>query len=295
MDIGVAIPQGYFGEYAGWEPRAAWRRSVELAQQADRLGFDSAWTYDHVHTAPDPTDELTWESCTALAAIAAGTHRIRVGQLVLYAGFRHPAIVAAMATTIDAISGGRMELAMGAGWRTEEALAYGFGFPPPAERLATLDRSLAWMRERVGGRIPIIVGGNGSRVTWRLAARHADELNLNLLDLQEVAEGLPTIRARCEEIGRDPATLRVSLQVRGVLTGAPGAERIDRIAAYQALGLARLVVAIQAEAVASDEALASLADDARAAGARLDPGPDERSVSGRSADPPPAPPAPIGP
>jgi len=75
MRIGVIVPQGWTGEYDGWEPLAAWRRTTEVARQAEALGFESIWLFDHVHTVPRPTDEITFESFTSLAALAALTAR----------------------------------------------------------------------------------------------------------------------------------------------------------------------------------------------------------------------------
>jgi alkanesulfonate monooxygenase SsuD/methylene tetrahydromethanopterin reductase-like flavin-dependent oxidoreductase (luciferase family) len=267
--IGIALPQGYFGDYAGWTPTAAWDRTVAIAQSAERLGFDSIWLYDHLHTAPEPTDELTFESTTSVAALAAVTTRVRVGQLVLYSGFRRHPHVVAIAATMDALSRGRFELGLGAGWKAEEATAYGFRFPDAAGRLGVLDAQLRVMRERLP-RVRIVVGGNGPQVTMRLAARYADELDLNLLTPVEVADALPIIRARCDEAGRDPGSLSVSVQLRGEVVGRPGSDRIARLAAYRELGLARVIVAIQSDLVAGDAALDVLAADARTAGVSLD-------------------------
>lgn len=117
-------------------------------------------------------------------------------------------------------------------------------------------------------RVPIMVGGNGRNVTWRLAARYADELNLDWLTPDEVCEANPMIASRCEEIGHDPATLRLSVNIsRYVLQGA-GASRIELLAAYRKVGVNREMGLIQESAV-SDEPLESLAADALAAGCPL--------------------------
>jgi len=117
-------------------------------------------------------------------------------------------------------------------------------------------------------RVPIMVGGNGPNVTWRLAARFADEVNLDGMGPDEVREALPTIRARCEEIGRDPATLRVSVHVWRQQAEATGQARIDRLAGLRELGVHR-VQALIAASTESDEGLESFAADCRAAGADL--------------------------
>ncbi len=96
MDIGVIVPQGITGEYDGWQAADAWARTVRVAQAAERLGFESIWVFDHLHTVPDPTDELTFESFTTLAALAALTSRVRLGHVVLSTPFRNPALTAKM-------------------------------------------------------------------------------------------------------------------------------------------------------------------------------------------------------
>ena len=140
MKIGIITPQGWTGEYDGWEPERAWSRTVEVAQQADRLGFESVWLFDHFHTVPRPTDEITFESFTSLSALATLTERVRLGQIVICNGFRNPALTAKMAATLDTISGGRFELGIGAGWKRDEWLAYGYGFPETADIELFLER-----------------------------------------------------------------------------------------------------------------------------------------------------------
>jgi F420-dependent oxidoreductase-like protein len=292
MKVGVIVPQGWTGEYGGWNARNAWSRTVEVAREAEALGFESIWLFDHFHTFPDPTDEITFESFTALSALAALTSRVRLGHMVVCAAFRNPALVAKMVATMDVISGGRMELGIGAGWKRDEFVAYGYDFPETSERLGRLaddleivTRMLAPGRTvRAGYRgryasveeainvpkplqahLPIIVGGNGPNVTWRLAARYADEINLDKATPDDVAEALPVIRSRCEEIGRDPATLRVSVNISRHEKVSAGAERIERLARYRELGVARTVEFVPASARDS-EALAAYADDMAQAG-----------------------------
>jgi alkanesulfonate monooxygenase SsuD/methylene tetrahydromethanopterin reductase-like flavin-dependent oxidoreductase (luciferase family) len=122
-------------------------------------------------------------------------------------------------------------------------------------------------------RIPVMVGGNGPEVTWRLAARHADELNLDGMSPDEVAEAMPVIHSRCEEIGRDPASLRISVHLwwgRGGQDGqgASGARRIDELGRFRELGVHRVMELVRHSAT-SDDALERYAEDARAAGASL--------------------------
>jgi F420-dependent oxidoreductase-like protein len=296
MKIGTIVPQGWVGEYDGWDPLDAWRRTTRVAQEAERLGFESIWLFDHFHTIPRPTDEITFESFTSLSALAALTSRVRLGHIVICTGFRNPALTAKMISTMDSISGGRMELGIGAGWKRDEWAAYGYGFPETKERLARLADDLEVITRMLEGdrhqhatfagrhstvrdarnvpkpiqrpRVPIMVGGNGRNVTWRLAARHGDELNVDGFSPAEVAEALPVIRGRCEEIGRDPATLAVSVHLWGEQLTATGAPRVDLLVGYRELGVSR-VMGLDRAIAESDEALESLADDARAAGVEM--------------------------
>ncbi len=295
MQIGVVLPQGWTGEYDGWEPRRAWERTVSVARQAERLGFESIWVFDHFQTVPEPIDELTFESFTTLSALAALTERVRIGHVVICTAFRNPALTAKMMGTLDVISGGRMELGIGAGWKEDEWVAYGYGFPDTRTRLAMLadhleviTRMLAPGRATFAGtyasvtdainvprglqepRVPIMVGGNGPKVTWRLAARHADELNLDWLSPDEVREAQPVIASRCEEIGRDPASLRLSVNIGRETIRVAGAARVELLAGYREIGVARVMTLLQ-ESATSDEALELLARDARAAGCALAP------------------------
>jgi F420-dependent oxidoreductase-like protein len=295
MKVGVIVPQGWTGEYDGWDASVAWARSLAVARQAERLGFESLWVFDHFHTVPRPTDELTFESFTTLSALAAVTTRVRLGHIVVCTAFRNPALTAKMISTMDVISGGRMELGIGAGWKRDEWLAYGFGFPSTRERLARLADDLEVITRMMRGdrhehatfagryatvadainvpkplqrpRVPIMVGGNGQNVTWRLAARHADELNVDGLSPAEVRRVLPIVASRCEEIGRDPATLPVSVHIWTENAGVT-AGRAALLAGYRDAGVRRVQALIQAS-VRTDEALEAFAADCRAAGAEL--------------------------
>lgn len=293
MKIGVIVPQGWTGEYQGVAPADAWRRTVETARDAERLGFESIWLFDHFHTTPEPTDELTFEAWTALSALAALTGRVRLGHIVTCAGYRNPALVAKMISTLDTISGGRAELGIGAGWKREEWEAYGYDFPSTRERLAFLEESLEIVtrmlgpgratyqgeRARVAGainlpqpiqqpRLPIMVGGNGRDVTWRLAARFADELNLDNVAPGEMPEAMDVIRQRCDEVGRDPSTLPVSVHIWwSTLDDAPS--RAEYVAAYHEAGVSRVMTLIRA-AARDPEAIERFRDDAVAAGAELE-------------------------
>jgi F420-dependent oxidoreductase-like protein len=290
VQVGLLIPQGWKGEYDGWEPADAWAQTVDLARHAEALGFESAWVFDHFTTVPEPTDEITFESFSTLSALAMATQRVRLGHMVICTGFRNPALTAKLASTIDVISGGRFELGIGAGWKEDEWLAYGYGFPPTKERLAqfsdhleVISRMLLPGRATYSGqyasvegainepkglqqpRIPIIVGGNGPNVTMRLAARFADELNLVFKPLDEIPELMAIARQRCEEIDRDPSTLRLSMYVADPEVKEPGQRRVDTLGRLARMGLDRLV-AFPTRYGATREVQEQFAEDCRAAG-----------------------------
>ncbi len=293
MQVGLMAPQGWKGEYDGWDPAAAWARTVELATQAEELGFESLWVFDHFHTVPQPTEEITFESFSVLSALAVLTRRVRLGHMVVCTAFRNPAHTAKLSSTIDVISGGRFELGIGAGWKKDEWEAYGYGFPPIGERMdafgddlevitrmfapgrASYEGAHAHVRNAINvpkgiqqPRIPIIVGGNGEKRTAGYAIKHADELNFVFLDADEIAERIAAVRQRCEEEGRDPTTLRFSHYVRDEEMRDAGQKRIDLLAGYAAVGLDRLVC-FPTRWSPTAEAQEGFAADVRAAGLAL--------------------------
>jgi F420-dependent oxidoreductase-like protein len=293
MQVGLMAPQGWKGEYDGWEAAAAWARTVELAEQAEDLGFESLWVFDHFHTVPKPTNEITFESFSVLAALAMATHRVRIGHMVVCTGFRNPALTAKLSSTLDVISGGRFELGIGAGWKEDEWRAYGYGFPPLAERMAAFGDHLEVItamfapgqatyegrHATVRGaynvpkglqepRIPIIVGGNGAKVTAGYAISYADELNFVFLEPDVIAQRMIDVRERCAAEGRDPATMRFSLYERDELMRDGGQARVDRLARMAEIGLDR-IVCFPTRWSPTAEAQAAFAEDCRAAGLSL--------------------------
>ena len=290
MRVGITLPQGCDREYLGIEPRLAWERTVAAAQRAEDLGFESLWVYDHFQVDPPPEPAPIFDPVVELSALAMATSRARLGHLVLAAAYRNAALTAKMISTLDVVSGGRVELGIGAGWKEDEWLAYGYGFPDAPERLAILadhleiiTRMLAPGRATYEGvharvrdaihepkglqepRIPIVVGGNGPKVTWRLAARFADELNLDALMPDEVEAALPVIAERCREVGRDPSSLRVSVHVWGRPDAAAGPARRQLLRDYEGLGLSRTI--LQGFGAAGDPSfLDPIAEDASAVG-----------------------------
>lgn len=294
MKAGLFVNQGNLGDFNGWEPRRAWDRALAVARLAERLGFSALWVPDHVTNLPgheEPGGDFTLDAFVLLSALAIATTQSTLGHLVMCAPFRNPAFVAKTMSTIDVASGGRAVCAVGAGWNRREFDAYGVPFPAVGVRLAELREQLEILTRMFGPgtatfegehvrvhdapnvpkaawdgrRVPILVGGNGPEVTWRLAARYADELNLDYLPPDQVEAAIPIIRSRCEEIGRDPDTLAIS--ALGSLDGPP-AERVERLIAYRELGLVRIDRIDRRNAV-SDEPLLEYVEELRAAGVEL--------------------------
>ena len=229
---------------------------------ADELGFDTAWGHDHLLNQNDvsgPEDE-GW---TLLAALFAQTRRIRGGLMVTANTFRHPGVLAKIATTIDRISGGRLEVGLGAGWFEPEHRQYGLELPPMRDRLQRLDETCSilkalWTAPRATFQgkhyqvqdayhepkpiqrphPPIVIGGAGEKVTLRIAARHATEWNLATGTPEVFRHKCEVLDAHCRALGRDPSTLARSIQF---LPPAMQGDIVARAREFVAAGASHLV------------------------------------------------------
>lgn len=225
LRFGVFVPQGWKLEYRGWEAAAAWARSLELAAEAEALGYDHLWVYDHVETVPRREASHCFEAFTMLAALSQRTSRVGLGQLVTCSSYRNAGLLAKEAACVDVYSGGRLILGLGAGWYHEEYASYGYRYPPDRERLQALDETLTvvrrlWSEEtvtfdgdhvRLAGAFcdpkplqqlpPVWVGGGGEQVTLRIAARHADATNWQV-GLDGFVRKSKLLEQYCGEIGR---------------------------------------------------------------------------------------------
>lgn len=246
MRFGLALP--HYGFSLPDAQSITFQAMSDVARRAEALGFDSLWVSDHLFytfsrygVAPTPIASL--EAMTALAGLAAVTERARLGSLVLSAPFRHPALLAKMAATIDRISGGRFDLGIGAGWFEEEFDAFGFGFGSVGERFALLEDSLKVLTGLPGPepvtldagpfhlrdavllpppiqepRAPVWLGAKGGDRALDLAARYADGWNTVWRWTPEAyGERVAAARRACEAVGRDPATLRLSVGLYGLI------------------------------------------------------------------------------
>src|SRR4051794_37342174 len=139
ITFGAFIPQGWKMELSsitGAEQK--WAKTVETAVLAEELGYDSIWVYDHFHNVPVPAHEAMFECWTVMAAISQRTSRVRLGQMVGCAPYRSPALLAKITSTVDVISGGRLDWGGGAGWYENDVTGHGYGFPDGKERIGLL-------------------------------------------------------------------------------------------------------------------------------------------------------------
>lgn len=257
MRFGLVIPQGWRLDLAGIEPAAQWPVMLEIARAAEAGPFESVWVYDHFHTVPVPTHEATHEAWSLMAALAASTSRVRLGQMCTCVSYRNPAYLAKVAATVDIVSGGRLEVGVGAGWYEPEWRAYGYGFPPAGERIARLDEGVQIMRQlwktgaatfhgkhfqvegaicrplplQAGG-ISLWIAGGGEKKTLRIAARDASYTNFD-----GSPEGFrrksEILAAHCADLGRDFGTVVRSTEYN-VVIGATESEVQDRLDWFRA-------------------------------------------------------------
>ncbi len=236
MKFGLFIPQGWRMDLVGIDPAQHWGVMAGLARRADaNEDWSSIWVFDHFHTVPVPTEDATHEAWTLMAAFAAVTGRVRLGQMCSCMSYRNPAYLAKVASTVDIVSEGRVEMGIGAGWYEQEWRAYGYGFPGAGERLGRLregveifrqmwttgtatldgkhyqvDGARCWPRPLQGtsspgsphNGIPMWIAGGGEKVTLRIAAQYADYTNF-AGSLEEFTHKSEVLRGHCDEVGRD--------------------------------------------------------------------------------------------
>src|SRR5438067_5389802 len=235
MQYGLLVPQGWRMDLVGLPPVEAYETMTRVAQEADALGYDSIWLFDHFHTVPVPTQEVTFECWTSTAALARDTKRVRIGQLVTCNGYRNPALMAKMASTVDVLSHGRLDFGIGAGWYEHEYRAYGYDYPDAPTRLRQLHEAVQvilklWTEDeaffegkyyQVRGainqpkgvqkpHIPLLIGGGGEKVTLKLVAQYGDACNVNG-DLETIKHKFAVLKQHCETVGRDYESIHRSV------------------------------------------------------------------------------------
>ena len=231
--FGVFMPQGWKMELSSIEgDEAKWQTAVDTALLAEKLGYHSIWVYDHFHNVPRPAHEAVFECWTTIAAISQRTSRIRLGQMVGCNSYRNPGLLAKITSTIDVISGGRLDWGIGAGWYENEYRGYGYEFPKPADRIGMLRESVEivksmWTNTETSydGKYykmvrancdpkplqkpnpPIWIGGGGEQLTLRVVAEHADCSNFGGKP-DEWARKREILKGHCAAVGRDESEIR---------------------------------------------------------------------------------------
>lgn len=229
--FGVFVPQGWkmdLTEIA--DPVEQYEAMTAVGRKAEELGYDSVWVYDHFHTVPEPTKNTVFECWTITAGLVRDLRHIKVGQMVTCNGYRNPALLAKMASTVDVMSDGRLLFGLGAGWYEHEWLAYGYGFPERGQRIKSFREACEivyrmWTEDDVvfegeyhsvdrpinepkaaraaeGRRPAFWIGGGGEKVTLRLVARWGDACNV-FGEPEALRHKFGVLKRHCEDLGRD--------------------------------------------------------------------------------------------
>jgi F420-dependent oxidoreductase-like protein len=231
--FGAFVPQGWKMELASIDgAEAKWATAAAIAVRAEELGYDSIWVYDHVHNVPQPANEAVFECWTTIAAISQLTTRVRLGQMVGCNSYRNPALLAKITSTVDVVSGGRLDWGIGAGWYENEYHGYGYEFAPPNVRIGMLKEAVEIVRSlwteaetNYDGTYyhlyraqadpkplqqphpPIWIGGGGEQLTLRVVATHADCSNFGGAP-EQWAHKREVLQGHCRALGRDEDSIR---------------------------------------------------------------------------------------
>ncbi len=231
---------------------------LEVARSIESSGYESLWVFDHFHTVPEPTQEATYEAWTLMAALAATTDTVRLGQMCTSNSYRMPSYLAKVAANVDVISDGRLEMGIGAGWYEHEYLGYGYEFPKASVRIDQLAEGVEIMHRmwgdedevvyegryyRLAGainqpkpvqrpRIPTWIAGGGERRTLRVAARFADYTNFGS-SVDEFVHKSEVLAGHCRDVGRDLDQITRSIMF-GAVVGATEREVVDKLDRYEA-------------------------------------------------------------
>lgn len=234
---------------------------IAQAREAEAAGYDSLFVMDHFYQLPmlGTPDQPMLEAYTALGALATATERMQLGTLVTGNTYRNPTLLAKVITTLDVVSGGRAVLGIGAGWFELEHRQLGFEFGTFTDRFNRLEEAMqiidpmikgerptfsgqwysaesAMAEPRYRERIPVLVGGGGEKKTFGIAARYADHLNI-VAGFAELPRKMDAVKARCAEVGRDPATLETSMMLTAMVDENAKPEHLpENLTARMAIG-----------------------------------------------------------
>ena len=248
IQFGIFVPQGWrmdLQEIA--DPIAQYEAMTEVARTADNLpGYDSIWVYDHFHTVPTPEQATVFECWMITSGLARDTKHVNIGQMVTCNGYRHPSLLAKMASTVDVASHGRLYCGLGAGWYEHEWKAYGFGFPETRDRMRAFRESCRiitqmWLEDRPtfhgeyysidgpinepkGARKPhpsFWIGGSGEQITLRLVAEYADACNIGG-DVPTLRHKFAVLQEHCQAVNRPYDDIIRSTSLEDVVLLRPG-------------------------------------------------------------------------
>jgi F420-dependent oxidoreductase-like protein len=254
MEFGAFVPQGWRLDLIDIPVERQWDTMVAVATVAEETGYDSVWVYDHFHTFPGPTTESTFEAWTAMAGLAEATERVRLGQMCTANSYRTPGYLAKVTSSIDVMSGGRLELGIGAGWYEAEYLGFGYPFPKPSVRIGQLDEAVQiirsmWMDETTtftgkhyelqnghnypkplqDPHPPLWIAGGGEQLTLRVVAKYADYANY-FGDDDTFRHKTAVLEEHCRDVGRnfDEITLTRNMDCVIAETEAEAEAKLDR-------------------------------------------------------------------
>jgi F420-dependent oxidoreductase-like protein len=249
VDFGVFVPQGWRMDLVEIEdPFEQYEAMTRVGKVADETGaYDSIWVYDHFHTVPRPTKETTFEAWTISAGLARDTQNVKIGQMVTCNGYRNPALLAKMASTVDVMAHGRLICGLGAGWYEHEWRAYGYGFPEIPVRMGMFREaceivSRMWTEDRprfegkyytIDGPINMPksarqphpefwLGGGGEKVTLKLVAKWADGCNFGGGNPETIRQKIEVLRGHCDSLGRDISEIEISTSLEDFHLLGPG-------------------------------------------------------------------------
>ena len=241
MKIGAMIPQGWRMDLHGISPDKQWDTILKASKDIEDLNYESVWVYDHFHTVPSPTQDPTFECWSLMAALSQVTEKVRIGQMCTCNSYRNPAYLTKVASTIDSMSGGRLEFAIGAGWYDQEYKAYGYEYPSAGIRLKMLEEALQIYiamntqdKATFEGEYysiknainqpkplqkpypPLWVCGGGEKVTLKLLAKYGDYGNWDV-DVDGFIHKSEILKNHCEQQERDFSSIKKTLHTNVII------------------------------------------------------------------------------
>ena len=247
MKIGAMIPQGWRMDLNGILPENQWDTILKASKDIEDLNFESVWVYDHFHTVPSPTQDPTFECWSLMAALSQVTEKVRIGQMCTCNSYRNPAYLTKVASTIDAMSGGRLEFAIGAGWYDQEYKAYGYEYPSAGVRLKMLEEALQiYIAMNTKDKAtfkgdyysienainqpkplqkpypPLWVCGGGEKVTLKLLAKYGDYGNWDV-DVKGFIDKSEILKGHCDQQKREYSDIKKTLHTNVII----GENQID--------------------------------------------------------------------